>query len=103
LLYGHYEKTLDGDSAYEMLKQRAAKAPSAASVRRRGEDASDQGGSGGFIKDILGTVIGGRRARRTDSIVESMAKSAARSFGTQLGRQVLRGVLGSLSGSSRRG
>jgi DNA helicase HerA-like ATPase len=103
LLYGHYEKTLDGDSAYEMLKQRAAKAPSAASARRRGEDASDQGGSGGFIKDLLGTVIGGRRARRTDSIVESMAKSAARSFGTQLGRQVLRGVLGSLSGSSRRG
>jgi len=101
VLYGHYEKALDGESAYEMLKQRAAKSQPDAPARGRAEEGRGPGGS--LIKDVLGTVFGGRRARRTDSIVESMAKSAARSIGTQLGRQILRGVLGSLSGGSRRG
>jgi DNA helicase HerA-like ATPase len=102
VFYGHYEKALDGESAYEMLKQRASKSQPEAPEQGRAEEGSGQGG-GGLLKDVLGSVFGGRRARRTDSIVESMAKSAARSIGTQLGRQILRGVLGSLSGGSRRG
>jgi hypothetical protein len=101
VFYGHYEKALDGESAYEMLKQRASKSQPEAPEQGRAEEGSGQGG-GGLLKDVLGSVFGGRRARRTDSIVESMAKSAARSIGTQLGRQILRGVLGSLSGGSRR-
>lgn len=107
LVYGHYEKTVERESAFEALKQRTAeKEPVAKSSKAAAdssaspEPATDSGG--GFIKDILGSATGrGSRARRSDSVMESMAKSAARSIGTQLGRQILRGVLGSLSGSRR--
>jgi DNA helicase HerA-like ATPase len=74
-VYGHYEKAVDRESAYEKLKGRTeeklappAKAP----------------------------------GRQPQTIVEAMAKSAARSIGSELGRQLLRGVLGSILGSGKR-
>jgi hypothetical protein len=109
LLFGHYEKQVDGESAYEMLRKRAESPeadadtgakPRAGGLRKEADEAST---GGGFLKDVLGTMVGGgSRSKRSDGIVESMAKSAARSIGTQLGRQILRGVLGSLAGGRRR-
>lgn len=78
LLYGHYEKVVDRESAFEILKKRtdaAVQAAEAAPPKRRG--------------------------RPPDSFLESFAKSTARSVGSSLGRQIVRGILGSLFGKRR--
>ncbi len=81
LVYGHYEKAIDRESAYEKLKVRfeqptAQTAPEPAAPRPRG--------------------------RQSENIFQSMAKSAMRAAGTQIGREVIRGVLGSILGGSKR-
>jgi DNA helicase HerA-like ATPase len=75
-LYGHYEKAVDRESAYELL----AKHASAADAPAKSTTVADQAG------DLLG----------------AFAKSAARAVGSQIGRQIVRGVLGSLLGTGRR-
>ena len=77
-LYGHYEKSLDRESAYEMLKARAPQAdPTAAQTGRSWQ--SEAG-----------------------SLLDAFGKSAARAIGSQVGREIIRGVLGSLFGSAPR-
>ncbi|MBT0962187.1 helicase HerA-like domain-containing protein [Denitromonas iodatirespirans] len=100
LLYGHYEKVLDRESAYEKLQagfgQETAVAEAPASA-----PAADDGGLLGGLGGMLGGMFGGRSSR-SDGIIESAAKSAARSIGTQVGRAIIRGVLGSILGGSTR-
>jgi DNA helicase HerA-like ATPase len=74
---GKYDKPMDRESAFEMLKQRVAEvadAPEPAPAEKR--------------------PVG----RPRQSVQEAMIKSAARAIGSQLGRQLVRGVLGSLLG-----
>ncbi|MEF8698279.1 MAG: helicase HerA-like domain-containing protein [Candidatus Accumulibacter sp. UW20] len=97
-IYGHYEESIDRESAYEKLKAGAGQA-------NAGEAATPAAG-GGWL-DSLGGLFGGgsgsSRARRGDSVIETAAKSAARAVGSQVGREIIRGVLGSiLGGGSRR-
>jgi DNA helicase HerA-like ATPase len=104
-VYGHYERLIDRDSAYEMLKARAEEA-----ARKREEEAQASRMPSRFPSP--GSYPpphypGPREPRRPvgrprDTLLESMAKSAARSVGSQLGRQILRGVLGSILGGGRR-
>ena len=102
LIAGHYEKQVDRESAYEMLKARAAQSAEAAAEAKDETPApsstptSDRGGLGG----ALGDLFGGRGGRR-EGAVEAMAKSAARAIGSQVGRSIVRGVLGSLFGGKR--
>ncbi|HEU4708813.1 MAG TPA: helicase HerA-like domain-containing protein [Methylophilaceae bacterium] len=93
LLYGHYEKSVDRESAYEILKARAQQSPEQAE-EDRGFDWGDLFGGGGNGP--------GKRGRQPDSMLETAAKSAARAIGSELGRQVMRGVLGSILGGKRR-
>jgi DNA helicase HerA-like ATPase len=86
LVYGVYEKQVDRESAYEILKKRAAEVASEEAPKEE-EQGFDWGG-----------VLGGKRASRSDSVLESAAKSAARAIGSQLGRSIIRGVLGSILG-----
>lgn len=83
VLYGHYEKTVDRESAYEILQAkveaREAAEAEAAAPKRQPPSQLDQAGK----------------------LFGDMAKSAARSMGTQIGRQIMRGILGSLFGSSK--
>jgi DNA helicase HerA-like ATPase len=82
LLYGHYEKTLDRESAYEVLRARAEPSlavPENSRAKPRREPPSQWA-----------------------EVAQSMAKSAARNMGSQLGRQIVRGLLGSLLGGRRR-
>ena len=81
-LYGHYEKTVDRESAFEKLKERTE-------ARKVEEDAPPKRGAA---------------AQRSpaENLMGAMAKSAAHAIGSQIGRQIIRGVLGSLFGSSRR-
>jgi len=81
VLFGHYEKAVDRESAYEKLKakseERQADEASAGRQKGRAEPQSD-----------------------TSKIFGAMAKSAAHAIGSQIGRQIIRGVLGSILGGS---
>jgi uncharacterized protein len=101
---GVYDKPVDRESAFEMLKQRAGAAdakpvtaPAGASVPTEAAG----GGRFGGLGDILFGTTGPRGGRR-EGAVEAMTKSAARSVGSSLARELTRGVLGSLLGGGRR-
>lgn len=94
VINGVYEKEIDRESAYEILKAKAAKV---AKEEKELEDDDDDENSfdwGG----ILGRKKKRGRGRPKDSILESAAKSLARAAGTQLGRSIIRGVLGTILG-----
>jgi len=93
-VYGHYEKAVDRESAYERLKARAAEKQAEA-------PASASGGAGGMLNDLLFGKTGPRGGKQSRGIVEAMATSAARSIGSGVGREILRGVLGSILGKKR--
>ncbi len=98
LVAGAYEKALDRESAYELLKGRAA-ASSQAAEQAKGKSEKD-GGVTDAVKDIVfGTT--GPRGGKHEGLLESAAKSAVRSVGSAVGRQIIRGVLGSLFGGKR--
>lgn len=93
---GQYEKTLDRESAYEILKVRAEKSAAAAAA----ETTSEPQAGGGLLGGLLGGASG-KGGRSRQSAGEAMVKSAARSIGSQIGRTLIRGVLGSLMGGRR--
>jgi DNA helicase HerA-like ATPase len=84
VLYGHYEKTIDRESAYEKLKAKAEQMKMEAQEelvqKRRTAEPKSQ------TEQLLGAAV----------------KSAAHAIGSQLGRQIIRGVLGSIFGGGRR-
>lgn len=84
--YGHYENAVDRDSAYEMLKNRAAQ------IQPEMEEAPAQPSAMSGVMDMAGGLLG------------AFAKSAARSIGTQVAREISRGLLGGIfgGGSTRR-
>ncbi|MBS0338279.1 MAG: DUF853 domain-containing protein [Proteobacteria bacterium] len=109
-IYGHYEKPVDRESAYEKLKGRTADRHSpAVPAGQPGQGdapAAQEGGAGSgvgsMISDVLFGRTGPRGGKQTRGLVEAVATSAARTIGSELGRQVLRGVLGSILGGSKR-
>jgi DNA helicase HerA-like ATPase len=103
---GFYEKAVDRESAYEMLKNRAettsAQQRETSPARREpSSKTGSQSGGGSLASDILFGRRGPRGGRQTQGLIEAMAKSAARSVGSQAGRALIRGVLGSLLGGRR--
>ena len=99
LLYGHYEKVVDRESAYEMLKAAAA---TTAAVEAGRAAAQQAGGAetGNTVSDILFGSTGPRGGKR-DGLVQIAAKTVTRTIGSSIGRQIVRGILGSLLGSRR--
>ncbi|MCE7877703.1 MAG: DUF853 family protein [Betaproteobacteria bacterium PRO3] len=102
---GTYDRAVDRESAYEMLKARmgtAAGTP-AAGEAPVGQPASPPAGGGvlGGLSDILFGSTGPRGGRR-DGMVDLVAKSAARTMGSSIAREITRGVLGSLLGGGRK-
>ena len=91
MLAGKYDQTIDRESAYETLLQRAQAATAAAEP---GKAASGQdNGITGVLGDFLFGSTGPRGGRR-DGVVQSVAKSMVRNAANQL----VRGLLGSLVG-----
>lgn len=95
LVYGVYEKEVDRESAYEILRQQAIKRMEQEELQKQQKQAekeakqsskktskTNEGGLGG----ILGEV-----AKQTQ-------KSVTRNIGNQLGREIVRGLLGGLFG-----
>ena len=102
LLYGHYEKAIDRESAYEKLKARAAQAAEAVAPTLSSQPQSQpQQVGGGGILGGLGDLLGGGTRRSRQSVAEAAITSAARAIGSNLGRQIVRGVLGSILGGKR--
>jgi hypothetical protein len=107
IVAGTYEKTVDRESAFERLKQRAGggEAVPAGATARGGAAAPAPAESGGGLMGGLGDILFGStgpRGGRREGVVDAMAKSAARSVGSSLARELTRGVLGSLLGGARR-
>jgi hypothetical protein len=106
LVAGTYQRAVDRESAYEMLKGRVA--PAAADAPAAGKPGvpgtASAGGGGGFMDDLKGMLFGstGPRGGRREGLAESAARSAVRSMGSSLGRELSRGVLGSLLGGGSR-
>jgi DNA helicase HerA-like ATPase len=99
---GHYEKAVDRESAFEMLKARTGQgAGTPAPLGKEAEAAAGGGSVWGGLSDILFGSTGPRGGKR-EGVVDAIAKSAARSVGSSLGRQITRGVLGSLLGGGKR-
>jgi hypothetical protein len=120
LLAGHYEKTVDRDSAFEKLSAKANEKVGTPRVLSRdglkpagrvgktanngvqdvNRDADGAQPSGGGLLDTLGDMFGG--GSRRQGVLEAAVKSAARTMGSQVGREIIRGVLGSILGGRRR-
>lgn len=82
VVYGHYERVTDRESAYEMLK---------AKVAQKTEGVQDLPSAGRKPeKDVQGRLL------------DAFAKSAAHAIGSQVGRQIIRGVLGSIFGGKKK-
>jgi DNA helicase HerA-like ATPase len=82
LLAGHYERSIDRESAYEILKERAGQAK--------------------VQQDMPAAGPKGEPKTQKKTLFEAVAKSAAHAIGSQIGRQIIRGVLGSILGSGRK-
>ncbi|RJR16611.1 MAG: DUF853 domain-containing protein [Nitrospiraceae bacterium] len=84
VIYGHYEKTVDRESAYEHLKVKVARQAEekqeALSVKNKKAEPKPQ----------------------AEVLFGALAKSAAHAIGSSVGRQIIRGVLGSLFGGRKR-
>ncbi|MDP2247922.1 MAG: DUF853 family protein, partial [Nitrosomonadales bacterium] len=86
LIYGYYEKSVDRESAYEILKARATESVAQAEAQATAK-----------IETAPKRPVG----RQPDTLIETMAKTAARTVGSELGRRLIRGVLGSLMGGKK--
>lgn len=100
---GQYDKTVDRESAFEMLQKRATEAQ----TKKAEAEQEEQGGSGsgwtipGFGGDddapSRGRQSAPRRTSGRQTVAEAAIKSIVRSVGTSVGRAIVRGILGSLS------
>ncbi|MEO5734138.1 MAG: helicase HerA-like domain-containing protein [Rubrivivax sp.] len=112
LVAGTYETTVDRESAYEKLNQRAVAGktggqPLPSANARAGAPATDSSAaaaSGGWLDGLRDAVFGstGPRGGRNAGLAEKAASSAVRSIGSAAGRELVRGVLGSLLGGAKR-
>jgi DNA double-strand break repair helicase HerA and related ATPase len=94
VLYGHYEKVVDRESAYEKLSARTVDKQAVPTT------SASQPPPRGLPKTLDDLLLGstGPRGGHREGMLESAAKSAARAVGSQIGRAILRGVLGSIGG-----
>jgi DNA helicase HerA-like ATPase len=79
VLFGHYEKAVDRESAYEKLKARQGAEEAPPLKKGKAEPESEAA-----------------------KLIGAMAKSAAHAIGSQIGRQIIRGALGAIFGGGGR-
>lgn len=102
LVAGVYEKAVNRESAFEILKARTEAIPERAPGEATKAGAGDDGG-GGILGGLGDVVFGstGPRGGRREGLAESMMKSAVRTMGSTVGREIIRGVLGGIFGKRR--
>jgi DNA helicase HerA-like ATPase len=96
-LAGKYEQTLDRESAYEKLTQRATQAAEAAASQEQAP-APSRSPWGGTRAEAPRAEPRARREPQTmtDMVVKSVARNVAGTIGRQIGNQIIRGILGSI-------
>jgi uncharacterized protein len=104
LVAGVYEKTLDRESAYEMLRKHAgAENPdsgtAAAGKPGRSPEPVDAEAGSKMNEILFGRT--GPRGGQTDGLVQTLSKTVVRSVGSSISRQIVRGLLGGLLGGRR--
>ena len=110
LVAGVYEKTIDRESAYEILKGSHAATSNAAPRRApesnnssTSEAENEQGGNallGGLGVVLLGLT--GPRGAKPDGLAQALVKSAVRTIGSSVGRELVRAALGGILGGRNR-
>ncbi|MEN6359768.1 MAG: helicase HerA-like domain-containing protein, partial [Smithella sp.] len=104
-IYGHYEKTMDRESAYEKLQASVKSVPAPEKpAAPAGVGQAPEPKGGGILGGAVGDLLFGRtgpRGGKTDGLVQASAKSLARTIGSSIGRQIVRGILGSLLGGKK--
>jgi uncharacterized protein len=96
---GVYDRPVDRQSAYEHLRDRAAKPAVEASAAGSASGYSRPGGSSSRPAPAPKPAPAPRQPRASaprQGPGEAMVNSALRSLGTQLGRQIARGILGAI-------
>lgn len=96
LVFGAYEKLVDRESAFEILKQKldSQKANEEAAIEQKNQEKAEKStsGSGSFGGSLMG------------ELTKIAGKSVTRQLSNEVGRQLVRGIMGSLfGGSSGRG
>jgi len=107
---GKYEKTLDAESAYEVLQQRAQASAAPAAGQASGQSAGDQPSGGGLLSGI-GTALGGlfgtsvphnqrlsTGQRVTREVTRSVVNRVAGQVAADVGKSILGGALGGTIG-----
>jgi len=106
LVAGVYEKAVDRESAFEILRDRTASAvPAKPGDAPASAGAAAPGGATDSMMDGLKELLFGRtgpRGGQHDGLVQTMAKSTVRTVGNSLGKEILRGVLGGILGNKKR-
>ena len=101
--YGHYDQTIDRESAYEKVKARTLSTENQAGA---GSAPTAPGAQPTGFRDVVSNILFGTtgpRGGHHEGLAEAAAKSAARSFGSAISRSIVRGALGSILGGSGRG
>jgi DNA helicase HerA-like ATPase len=110
LVTGVYEKTIDRESAYEVLKGAHASPDQGAQTKTSPSSGAStsashaENGSNALLNG-LGEVLFGRtgpRGAKHDGLAQAMVKSAVRTIGSSVGREIVRGVLGGILGGRKR-
>jgi len=96
ILFGRYDKTIDRESAYEILMKRTENANAGKAGKQPAGKAAKQPAEKGLAQDMRDFVFGstGPRGGKKDGLVQAAAKTDAR----QVTTSIVRGVLGSMSG-----
>ncbi len=89
---GRYDREIDRESAYEILKERAEETARREEEEKRAEEVARERERQARERE------GASRSRRSrnDTIAEAAIKSVVRTVSTTLGREIVRGILGSL-------
>jgi DNA helicase HerA-like ATPase len=120
IVAGVYEKHVDRESAFELIKGRTATNMADAATAKQKTSAMARTATtgngahgapdtatnapaalGGSLLDSLGDLLGGGARRTRASAGEQLFKSAAGAVGREVGRQIIRGVLGGIFGGRR--
>ena len=105
LVYGHYEKAVDRESAHEKLTARYAQSSTQAqqpTVPKSTSNSRQAPQPVAYEEAPRSTAPKRAPGRPADGMFEAAAKSAMRAAGSQVGRQIMRGILGSILGGGRR-
>jgi len=90
-VYGVFEKQIDRESAYEILRQHAETTTARAEQAREAATGKEE-------SNLLDGWLGGGRSSRRQSVGEALVKSMVRAVGSRLGREIARGLLGAILG-----